>query len=112
MITWAERLFRRGSILQIIVAALVIAALVAFAIFARANVISGTCSDLRMITANINYRNAALREFIVANVEARQHTADLAHEEGHLAEAHLQRLIAVQYAEIGKRFTDLPTPAC
>lgn len=90
----------------------VIVLLVAFVVFSRARTVSSVCSGQREITQTINDHDEALREFIAANVEARQHTADLAFEEREFAEARLQHSIAVQYAEIGKRFTGIPPPTC
>lgn len=87
--------------------------LVGFVVFSRAKTVSSVCTGLREVTAMINrHDHPALRDFIAANVEARQHTADLAREEGNFAEARLQHSIAVQYAEIRDRFTDLPAPTC
>lgn len=83
-----------------------------FAIFSRAKTLSSVCESQKEITGVINTHDDALREFIAANVEARQHTADLAFEEHHFAEGRLQHSIAVQYEEIGKRFTGIPEPAC
>lgn len=98
---------------QLIVIASVLLVLTAFAIFGRAKTVSSVCSSQREITQAINkHDHPALRDFIAANVEARQHTADLAFEEGDKAEGRLQHSIAVQYAEIGRRFTDLPAPDC
>lgn len=86
--------------------------LVGFTIFSRARTVSSVCSGQKEITQTINKHDKALKEFIAANVEARQHTADLAFEEHEFAEGRLQHSIAVQYAEIGTRFTDLPVPPC
>lgn len=85
----------------------------AFVIFSRARTVNQVCQGLQDITHTINHHDhPALRDFIGANVEARQHTADLAREEGSFAEAHLQHSVAVQYREIGERFTPLPAPTC
>lgn len=90
-----------------------LALLVGFVVFSRARTVSSVCTGIEEVTQTINmHDHPALRDFIAANVEARQHTADLAREEGNLGEARLQRSIAVQYAEIGRRFTDLPPPSC
>lgn len=90
-----------------------LALLVGFIIFSRARTVSSVCSGLREVTATINrHDHPALRDFIAANVRARQHTADLAREEGNLAEARLQHSIAVEYAAIGRRFNYLPPPTC
>lgn len=86
--------------------------LVGFTIFSRARTVSSVCASQREITQTINKHDKALKEFIAANVEARQHTADLAFEEREFAEGRLQHSIAVQYAEIGMRFTDLQAPSC
>lgn len=86
--------------------------LVGFAIFSRAKTVSSVCTGQQEIIRTINKHDEALKEFIAANVEARQHTADLARMEGNLAEARLQHAIAEQYKEIGMRFTNLSSPSC
>lgn len=92
---------------------IVLILLVGFSIFSRARTVSSVCTGLREVTMTINaHDHPALRDFIAANVKARQHTADLAREEGEYAEARLQHSIAVEYREIGERFTDLPPPSC
>lgn len=100
----------KGRIALVIV---VLVFLVGLAIFSRARTVSSVCTSLTEVTQTINaHDHPALRDFIAANVEARQHTADLAAEEGNFAEARLQHGIAVQYREIGERFTNLPPPTC
>lgn len=97
---------------RVVIVVILLVLAIGVAIFSRTKTLSSVCSSQKEITKVINSHDKALREFIAANVEARQHTADLAFQEHQYAEGRLQHSIAVQYAEIGRRFTGLPEPSC